>query len=303
MIPKVNVIIPNYNHVRFLEERIQSVLAQTYQDYELIILDDCSPDGGASKAIIEKYRSNPHVSHIVYNEVNSGSTFKQWHKGIELARGEYIWIAESDDSCDKRLLEKLMEAITENNAIMAFCRSLQFDENGITSNFTFQNRLDGDFVLDGNRFIQSFLVDRNRVANASSVVFKRSTAVNVAPCYQELKAVGDWLFWILLAEHGKVCFIDEELNYFRWHSLNTTKTNIQNGTEAKETFVIHQHLVKRGMLKCWGIYTRTKRVNGFLAKPYDVVTQQEILKIWDRWYFFRFLNIVYNVITWLKKIK
>lgn len=300
MTPKVSVIIPNYNHARFLEERIRSVLDQTYQDFELIILDDCSPDNGASRAIIEQYRNNPHVSHIVYNEVNSGSPFKQWHKGMELARGEYIWIAESDDSCNKRLLEKLVDVITDNNAVMAFCRSSRLDERGNASTFTFQNRLNGDFVVDGEYFIQCFLVDRNRVANASSVIFKRSTAINVDSCYQELKAVGDWLFWILLAERGKVCFIDKEVNFFRWHSLNTTKTSILNGTEAKETFVIHQHLVKSGRLKYGGIYARTKKVHQILAKPYEAVTQQEILKIWDRWYFFRFLNCVYNVLTWLK---
>ena len=99
--PLVSVIIPNYNHAVYLDERIKSVLNQTYQNFELIILDDCSPDNGASMAIIEKYRNNPHISHIVYNDVNSGSTFKQWHKGLELAKGDLIWIAESDDNCEK----------------------------------------------------------------------------------------------------------------------------------------------------------------------------------------------------------
>ena len=90
----VSVIIPNYCHARFLNQRIDSVLNQTYSDYEVIILDDCSTDN--SREIIESYRNHPKISHIVYNEKNSGSTFIQWEKGFELARGEYIWIAESD---------------------------------------------------------------------------------------------------------------------------------------------------------------------------------------------------------------
>lgn len=85
--PLVSVIIPNYCHARYLDERITSVLNQTYENFEVIILDDCSPDDGASKAVIEKYSDNSHISHIVFNEQNSGSTFKQWNKGFQLSKG------------------------------------------------------------------------------------------------------------------------------------------------------------------------------------------------------------------------
>lgn len=81
--PKVSVIVPNYNHSAFLKERIDTILQQTYQDFELIILDDCSTDNSVS--IIESYRNNEHVTHIVLNEQNSGSTFLQWDKGVSLA--------------------------------------------------------------------------------------------------------------------------------------------------------------------------------------------------------------------------
>lgn len=70
--PKVSVIIPNYNHSSYLKERIDSILNQTFQNFEVIILDDCSTDN--SKEIIELYRDHTKVSHIVYNEKNSGST-------------------------------------------------------------------------------------------------------------------------------------------------------------------------------------------------------------------------------------
>lgn len=80
MNPLVSVLIPNYNHSIFLEERIQSVLNQKYQNFEVIILDDCSTDN--SKNVIDKYKHNPKISHIIYNEINSGSTFKQWNKGF-----------------------------------------------------------------------------------------------------------------------------------------------------------------------------------------------------------------------------
>src|SRR6267378_5588953 len=84
--PSVSVIVPNYNHARYLRQRIESVLGQTYKDIEVILLDDCSTD--ESRAIISEYSADPRVK-VVLNEVNSGSTFKQWKKGMGLAHGEY----------------------------------------------------------------------------------------------------------------------------------------------------------------------------------------------------------------------
>ena len=106
---KVSVIVPNYNYEQYLPERIDSILNQTYTDFELILLDDASTDGSAT--LIEKYKDNPHVSHVVINEENSGSPFRQWMKGIVLARGEWVWIAEADDLCEPAFLETCMARI------------------------------------------------------------------------------------------------------------------------------------------------------------------------------------------------
>ena len=75
---RFSVIVPNYNHGAFLEERIQSILNQTYPHYELILLDDASSD--SSRSMIESYRSHPRVKAIDINTVNSGSVFLQWQK-------------------------------------------------------------------------------------------------------------------------------------------------------------------------------------------------------------------------------
>ncbi|HVB58282.1 MAG TPA: glycosyltransferase family 2 protein, partial [Candidatus Acidoferrales bacterium] len=99
--PTVSVIVPNYNHARFLRKRIDSVLQQTFQDFELILLDDCSTDD--SRSILSSYAGDPRIR-IEFNDANSGSTFKQWNKGVRLARGKYVWIAESDDYAGEKLL-------------------------------------------------------------------------------------------------------------------------------------------------------------------------------------------------------
>ena len=110
--PLVSVIIPNYNHSAYLRKRIESVLQQTYKNFEVTILDDCSTDN--SLAIINEYKDNPHVKQIVVNEHNTGNTFIQWERGFNLAQGELIWIAESDDYAEPQLLEKAIEAFQKN---------------------------------------------------------------------------------------------------------------------------------------------------------------------------------------------
>ena len=105
MNPKVSVIVPNYNHASYLKQRIDSILNQTFQDFEVIILDDCSTDN--SLEVLSHYKNHNKVSHCVFNDTNSGSTFKQWDKGIQLAKGEWIWIAESDDWAEPEFLETI----------------------------------------------------------------------------------------------------------------------------------------------------------------------------------------------------
>ena len=110
-----SVIIPNHNHGNYLEARIKSVLNQTYKNYELIILDDNSTDN--SRNIINKYNNHPQVTAILFNKVNSGSPFLQWKKGIELAKANWIWIAESDDMADPLFLAEAAEVIKNQPAI------------------------------------------------------------------------------------------------------------------------------------------------------------------------------------------
>ena len=69
----VSVIIPNYCHAPYLRQRIDSVLAQSYPDFEVVLLDDCSTDG--SREVIERYRNHPRIKQIVYNDRNGGSAF------------------------------------------------------------------------------------------------------------------------------------------------------------------------------------------------------------------------------------
>ena len=277
--PFVSVIIPNYNHARYLEERIQSVLNQTYQNFEIIILDDCSIDN--SKEVIEKYRLMPQVTKIVYNETNSGSTFKQWHKGIELAKGELIWIAESDDSCDNNLVEKLVDHFLKYpTTSMAFSTSTIIDTD---STVVKKPLYRPSQHLSGRKFIQKFMVKGNSVQNASSCLFKKECVLSISNEYMEFKGAGDRLFWIKIAEQGDVSIINEGLNYFRRHETVSTPKYYANGSNFYEDKKIFDYLNDKGLVSFWEgclakwfVYKKIKKTH------FDSnVIEQHVESIWD----------------------
>ena len=282
--PLVSVIIPNYNHARFLDERIQSVLNQTYQNFEVIILDDKSTDN--SVEIINKYKDNPHVSHVVINEENSGSTFKQWNKGFELAKGEIIWLAESDDSCEKTFLETLVRGYVDNDAVLAFCRSYKYDIHGNKSILPQQAIFPWDIVMQGKSFISKYMINGNSVVNASSVIFNRNIAMTIDKQYMTMRAAGDWLFWIELMEHGNVFFSSKELNYFRQHETNTTPKMFRKGVTSIEHKKIFDYQVNRGFIKKEEVkYAKLHFIRCNMKLDYSSSSSRKsVFKVWDRYY-------------------
>ena len=236
--PKVSVIIPNYNHARFLRERIESVLGQTYQDFEVILLDDCSTD--ESRAIISEYAKDPRVR-IEFNEVNSGSTFKQWNKGVRLARGEYVWIAESDDYANERLLERLVSVLeSESEVMFAYCRSWRICEG--QPNTLADDYLDAidarhwkaDFVADGREECRKYFVRMNPVPNASAVVFRKTAYEEAGGADESLRLCGDWKLWTAMALKGEIAYLAEPLNYYRFHGASVRSWSKDAGVWTAE---------------------------------------------------------------------
>lgn len=280
--PLVSVIIPNYNHAQFLDERIQTVLNQTYQNFELIILDDKSTDN--SLEVINKYKDDPHVSEIVVNEENSGSTFQQWHRGFELAKGDIVWIAESDDSCDEKLLEVLVRGYLDSDAVLAFCKSCKYDVDGNRCCYKPHDKLVKSFSMTGHDFIKEHMIQRNTVANASSVIFNRQVALSVDRKYMTMRGEGDWLFWIELMQLGNVFFCKEELNYFRSHQINTTMSLRYRGISHMEHKIVFDYLVKNGYIEHSHIWKERVRFLSFcIGDRYGSrAIRRKVLNVWDK---------------------
>jgi len=220
----ISVIIPNYNHQKYLQKRLDSVFAQTSLICEVIILDDCSTDN--SKLIIEEYLNKDPAIIFLQNLQNSGSTFKQWNKAISLAKGEFIWIAESDDFADPKFLETMMAPLMNNpEVVISYCQSYRMDgSDTITGTWKdFTDNLDpilfeSDFEMEGFDYIEQFLIHRNTIPNASAVVFRKSIYNKIGGAVEHLKTNSDWLTWLKMLCHGRIAFVSDKLNYFRYHS-------------------------------------------------------------------------------------
>jgi len=245
--PSVSVIIPNYNHSRFLRQRIDSVLQQTYRDFEVIILDDCSTDD--SRDIIELYRDKEQVTHIVYNCENSGSPFLQWHKGFSLARGKYIWIAESDDFSSTAFLEDMVPLLDKNkDCVVAFCGSHSVDEEGniLDENWDMYSDKPGELTLfAGWEFIQNRMMFNNSIYNAGMAIFRKDVLPNVSDRYLEYRYCGDWFFWYQVCLQGEVVRYNQKFNYFRQHDAKATPRAKSEGLIFTEGKYVIDDMIKK----------------------------------------------------------
>lgn len=227
--PSVSIIVPNYNHARFLPQRLDSILTQTFADFELIILDDASSDNSCE--IIAGYLTDPRVR-FHPNTKNSGSPFPQWNRGVSLARGEFVWIAESDDFAETDFLAALVPILREQPKLgFVYCQSRLVDEHGKGSN-TFENwtadldsqRWKSSFVNDGRHECANFLIWKNTVPNASAVLLRRAAFLQAGGAAEEMRLCGDWMAWVRMLLISDVAFVPSCLNHFRKHGAAVRET-------------------------------------------------------------------------------
>lgn len=280
MSPLVSVIIPSYNHEKFLKERIDSVLNQTFQDFELIILDDLSPDN--SQEIIESYRAHPKVSQIIYNEKNSGSTFFQWNKAVlSLAKGEFIWIAESDDVADPKFLETLVPMLQQNSeVVLAYSQSAKMDSEGkITGSWSewTQDLVEGNyfndsFQMNGQEYIEKFLIHKNTIPNASAVLFRRKTYAEIGGAVVDMKTNGDWDLWFKMLMEGDINYSSKIMNNFRYHGTSVIALASQ---KSQNKFLTKSNLITSDIAMRANF--QKYLVNNFENKHYIYISNKKLI--------------------------
>ncbi|CAN5251213.1 hypothetical protein BH10PSE19_BH10PSE19_07870 [soil metagenome] len=229
--PKVSIIVPNFNHAQFLPARLDSIFNQTYPNYEVILLDDHSTDN--SVTILKDYAARfPSHTTCHFNEKNSGSVFKQWKKGIELVKGELIWIAESDDHCSPNFLEELVRNFQNEAVMLAFCRtdfvSGQPSEK-IWSSEEYLSDLNLHcweycWIKSAQWLVNNAWAIKNIIPNVSSAIFKHPGHLPLLDdsVWTELKLCGDWVFYLNIARGGLVAYSPYTTNFYRQHFSNTS---------------------------------------------------------------------------------
>lgn len=239
--PKVSVIVPNYNHAQYLKQRIDSILNQSFQDFELILLDDCSTDNSCD--VLLSYKDHPKISHCLINETNSGSPFKQWNKGIELSAGEYVWIAESDDWAEPDFLKCLLDQIQRHENVGFAYALARYQLNGEEP---YKLSVSGEVVVvNGLDFIRENLVYTNIVYNVSMCLFEKKLYYLINnSLYEKMRLCGDWYFYVLLCEKTNVLKVNKILSNYRMHDTNTSSKEEILGKSVLEGIEILDYILK-----------------------------------------------------------
>ena len=220
---QVSIIVPNYNHSRYLKKRLDSLLNQTFNHFECILLDDASRDN--SVEILEEYVNRDSRFKLFVNRVNSGSTFAQWNYGVSLSKGKYIWIAESDDYAEPDFLQILVNKLEENpEVVLAYSHSMQINSEGeALGEWKYNDSFfHGPFIKNGTDFIYDHLLYTNVIPNASAVVFTRKAYIEAGLAVPSLINNGDWHMWLKILTLGSVSYLPHILNYFRQHAKSVT---------------------------------------------------------------------------------
>ena len=223
--PRVSVVVPNFNHAPFLRQRLETVYNQTYKNFEVILLDDASTD--SSLEILREFqRLHADNTRLIVNEENSGGVFKQWRRGIELATGDLIWIAESDDFSAENFLAELVPAFADDAIELAFCRS-DFVQDGQKIFTTEQYLADvpafdwtKNFAVTAAEFVAQGFGVKNIIPNVSGVVFRKRA--NFLDACLDMKLCGDWAFYLDVIKGGCVYYSPNATNFYRVHKNSTS---------------------------------------------------------------------------------
>lgn len=278
---RVTVILPCYNHAQFLQERINSVVNQTYPPSEIIFLDDASTDGGAE--IAEELLKNCGIPYkIILNAENSGNVFKQWFRGLDESQHELVWIAETDDSADVDFLKRVLTSFRSSSISGVLGRIRIVDENNTIlpdldpyfRNLRFHT-WNADFSIPAAKsFAYDFSVC-NVIPNASGFVFRKPILTEEERAkILKFSFCGDWLFYAYVVRGGAIGYVGNAYSYFRKSSSSASRSKFSSAMHLEEHRMILQDIsAEYGTIADSVIEAHARRILPFFPdeSPIDLI--------------------------------
>lgn len=216
MDPLVSFVVPCYKLAHMLSDCVNSILAQTCHNFEILIMDNCSPDN--TPEVAQSFH-DPRVKHI-RNDVNLGH-LRNFNKGIAMSRGKYVWLISADDLLrSPHVLGRFVDVMERNPEVgYTFCRAVELQgekELGV-ARFDYGNQ---DRIWDGPAFLAR-LVRCNCIAQSSGMVRKECyNKVGLFPL--DMPHAGDWYLWCVLALHYRIAYFSEPMVWCRVHEESLT---------------------------------------------------------------------------------
>lgn len=218
--PRVTVVVPTYNYARFVTEAIDSLLAQDFEEVEVIVIDDCSTD--ATPQVLRRYESDPRVKLIRHSE-NQGH-IRTYNEGLGMAAGEYVGLLSADDVCLRSDAISRQVALFDSDPEVGFVYSAlaHVDSDGDLVNVI--RRWSNDSIHDG-------LVEFRDLAftcfiPASGTLVRASCHREVGYYDARLPHAGDWDLWLRLAGRFRVGYVAEAIYGWRLHEDNMHASSV-----------------------------------------------------------------------------
>ncbi|WP_101689598.1 glycosyltransferase family 2 protein [Dysgonomonas massiliensis] len=218
--PKVSILMPVYNAEKYLIEAVDSILNQTFRDWELIIINDGSTD--RSRELLSQIADNRVI--IVDNEKNLG-LIDTLNKGINLSKGEYIARMDADDISTSERIEKQVQFMDSHpHHIMCGTNALVIDNSGKVTG-KIRN-------LTDNQFLQINLLFSNPFIHPSMMIRRDILRSNLYD--KQYKHIEDYELWCRIALLGEVANLQDDLLLYRWHNSNISVINAETQIRSKK---------------------------------------------------------------------
>lgn len=217
---KISVIIPCYNQGKYIDEAVDSVLNQTYQNFEIIIVDDGSTDN-YTRGLLENFKK-PKTK--VYRTENKGASSAR-NYGFRKANGEYIQFLDADDFLDSKKFEKQIEVFQNDKALDIVYSNYKYYLDKEKIFFEHKKYNPGMDVKITKDTYEDFLFGWQRTLSIPihSPLFRKNLWDKGLPFVEGFGVGEDWIMWINLAKNGaQMFFLDEELAFYRLHQKSMT---------------------------------------------------------------------------------